>query len=199
MLSVKTLFMASALTVGSLMTPALVAPAAAAVNNQQPGPFVDTLADEAFAVLRTGNKAAAKARFRTLLAQHFAIDAIGDRLIRRWKPKLTPQQLAAYKAAFPNYIIAIYADRLFEYANADLKIVRTQAAGNGAAVVSQVTKKGAAPITAIWTVDKAPSGYRVSNMTVAGINLAVTQSAEFDSFIQRNGFDALVNRMKTAK
>lgn len=189
---------AAALVLASVVAPvAFSAPAAAAINNQDPPAFISGLAQEGFGVLRTGDKAGAKTKFRTLLAQHFAVEAIGDRLIRRWKPTLKPEQLAAYKAALPNYIIGIYADRLFEYANADLKIVRTQAGGNGAAVVSQVTKPGQQPINAIWSVVKTPQGYKVSNLTVAGINLTLTQAADFDSYIQRNGFDKLVAFMKS--
>jgi phospholipid transport system substrate-binding protein len=148
------LFAAAAVATASLTAP-VFAPAMAAVNDQQPGPFVDTLSDEGFAVLRTGNKVAAKAQFRTLLSQYFAVDAIGDRLIRRWSAKITPAQRAAYKAAFPNFIIGSYADRLFDYARADVKVLRTVPQGASAAVMTQVINPGAQPITAIWTVDKA--------------------------------------------
>ncbi|WP_231639357.1 MlaC/ttg2D family ABC transporter substrate-binding protein [Sphingomonas profundi] len=181
----------------SFSAPALVAPAAAAVNNQEPGPFVDTLADEGFAVLRTGNRAAARTQFRTLLSQYFSVDTIGDRLIRSWRAKITPAQYSAYKAAFPNFIIGTYADRLFDYAKADLKVVRTVPSGTSAAVMTQVTKPGSSPLNAVWTVDKVGGGYKVSNLTVAGVNLAVTQAADFDAYIRRNGFDKLVAFMKS--
>ena len=108
---------AAGVATATFAIPALTTPAAAAVNNQEPGPFVDTLADEGFAVLRTGDRAAARNQFRTLLSQYFAVDTIGDRLIRSWRAKITPAQYSAYKAAFPNFIIGTYADRLFDYAN----------------------------------------------------------------------------------
>jgi phospholipid transport system substrate-binding protein len=152
---------------------------AAAINNQDPSQFIETLS-----------------KFRTLLAQHFAVDAIGDRLIRRWNGQVTPAQKAAYKAAFPDYIIGTYADRLFEYANADLKVVRTTPVGSGIDVTTQVVKPGQQPVTAVWSVAKAGSGYKVTNLKVAGVNLAIAQSADFDAIIQRKGFDALVAMMK---
>ncbi len=194
--SVRSAFVAGLVVSASMATPALVAPASAAVNTQEPGPFVDSLADEGFKVLRSGNKAAARAQFRTLLAQYFAVDQIGDRLIRRWKPKITPAQYSAFKAAFPNFIIGTYADRLFDYARADLKVVRAVPQGTSAAVMTQVTKPGSSPINAVWTVDRIGGGYKVTNLTVAGVNLAVTQAADFDAYIQRNGFDKFVAFMK---
>ncbi|SFR80184.1 MlaC/ttg2D family ABC transporter substrate-binding protein [Sphingomonas jatrophae] len=171
-------------------------PAAAAVDASDPGRFIDTLADEGFGALRGGNKAAARTQFRTLLSQHFAVDALGDRLIRRWSAKITPAQRAAYKAALPNFIIGTYADRLAQYRDADLKVVRTVPAGASAQVMTTVTRPGARPIPATWTVDRVGSGYKVSNLTVGGINLALAQAADFDAVIQRQGFDALIAMMK---
>lgn len=181
----------------TLAAPIAVAPAHAAINNQDPAKFIDTLSDEGFAALRSGNRAAAKGKFRQLLIQHVAVDAIGDRLIRRWAAKITPSQKAAYKAAFPNYIIGTYADNLFDYASADLKVVRTAPVGSSMDVTTQVTKPGAQPITAVWSVAKAPSGYKITNLKVAGVNLALTQAADFDAIIQRRGFDALIQMMKS--
>ncbi len=194
---IRTALAALALTAGLSLAPGIAAPAAAAVDASDPGRFVDTLTDEGFRVLRTGDRAAARARFRTLLSQHFAIDAIGTKLLGRWRNQITPAQLAAYKAAFPGFLIGTYADRLYDYANADVKVTRVVPRGESAAVMSQVVQPGASrPITAVWVVDRTNGRYQVSNLTVAGINLAVTQAADFDSYIQRNGFDKLVAFMK---
>ena len=42
------------------------------------------------------------------------------------------------------------------------------------------------------------SGGALQNLSVAGVNLALTQEADFSSFIQRKGFDALVQFMRDA-
>src|SRR3546814_10270551 len=118
----------------ALSATVVAAPAAAQVDNSDPGKFVQSLAKTGFGVLK-GDKNAARGKFRTLLAQHFAVDAIGDRLIRRWKPKVSAGQYSAYKAAFPAFIVGTYADRLYDYANADIKIVRVQNQGGNAAVL----------------------------------------------------------------
>ena len=44
---------------------------------------------------------------------------------------IDPAQRAAYKAAFPTYIIGTYADRLFDYANAEVKVGRATPAAGG--------------------------------------------------------------------
>ena len=189
---------ATLLGVSGLTATFVAAPAAAAnVDNSDPSRFISTLSGSAFSVLHTGSQAAAKAQFRSLLGQYFAVDEIGDKLITRWKPQITPAQYQAYKAALPGFIINTYADRLFDYANAQVKVVRAVPRGTGAAVVSQVIQPGQAPINAIWTVQQSGGGYKVSNLTVSGINLVLTQTADFDSYVQKNGFDKLVTFMKS--
>lgn len=183
-----------------IATTALIAPIApahaAVVANQDAAAFITSLGSESFAVLKTGNKGAVRAKFRELLSQHFALDAIGERLIRRWSAQITPAQKAAYKAAIPNFIIGTYSDNLYEYANASLKVVRTVPAGSGFNVTTQVTKPGAQPITAVWSIAKIGGAFKVTNLTVANINLAITQGQDFDAVIQRKGIDGLIAMMK---
>ena len=183
-----------------MVAPALWSPATAAVDTTDPQRFVQTLTNDGFAAMRTGSRDAAKAKFRALLSQNVAVDLIGDRLIRRWLPTISPAQHAAYKAALPAYIVGTYADRLFEYADATIRVVRTQpTAGGGADVYTQVTKPGQQPIAATWSLTKVGNDWKVLNLNVAGINVAMAQAADFDSVIQRQGFDALVRQMNARK
>jgi phospholipid transport system substrate-binding protein len=187
---------ALALGTGAVLLPAITAPVQAAVDGSDPQRFVQTLTTDGFAAMRSGSKDAAKAKFRTLLSQNVAVDNIGDRLIRRWVPTISPAQHDAYKAALPTYIVGTYADRLFEYADATVKVVRSQPTASGADVVTQVIKPGRQPIPAIWSVVQVGGTWKVLNLNVAGINIAMAQAADFDSVIQRQGFDALIKMMK---
>jgi phospholipid transport system substrate-binding protein len=192
----RSLLTALASTVAALSVPLGTMPAHAAVDSSDPQRFIQTLTTDGFAAMRTGSKAAAKAQFRTLLSTNVAVDQIGDRLIRRWLPTITPAQKAAYKQALPSYIVGTYADRLFDYADATVKVIRAQPAGGGVDVMTQVIKPGRQPIPAVWSVSQVGGQWKVANLRVAGINVAMAQAADFDSVIQREGFDALVKRMK---
>lgn len=188
---------ALALGTGALWLPVIAGPAIAAVDTTDPQRFVSTLTTDGFQAMRTGSKDAAKAKFRTLLTQNVAVDMIGDRLIRRWIPTISPAQHDAYKAALPTYVVGTYADRLFEYADATVKVVRsTPTAGGGADVTTQVIKPGRQPIPAVWSVVQVGGAWKVLNLRVGGINIAMAQAADFDSVVQRQGFDALVKMMK---
>ena len=183
--------------------PAAAAPASAA-DAKAAGTFIETLSGQAFTILRDKSvtKPQARAKFRTMLRENFAVKEIGERLIRRHRATVTPAQYNAYMAAFPDYVVGTYADRLYEYSNSSLKVVRTLPRGNRGDidVMTRITlASGGKPIDSTWTVRKLPTGkYQIHNLSVAGVNLALTQEADFTSFIQRKGFDALVQFMKDA-
>lgn len=166
------------------------------------GEFISSLADRVFAVLKeTGSKPVLKAKFRSLLKENFAVDEAGSRLIRRYRSQITPAQLAAYQSVLPDYVVNVYADRLINYSDAQVKIVRTQAHGtNGNVdVFSRIGTPGKQPFDIIWAVEKGPSGkWLISNVTVSGVNMSLTQEADFSSYIAKNGFDALVAMMKSS-
>lgn len=183
------------------------APAARAAPGQEAkaaGVFIDGLADQAFAILRDKSmtKPQVRTKFRTMLRENFAVEEIGNRLVRRHRATITPAQYNAYLAAFPDYVVGTYADRLYEYANSDLKVIRTVPRGTRGDfdVLTRISlPNGGQPIQSTWTVRKAPNGkFQIQNLTVAGVNLALTQEADFTSFIQRKGFDALVQFMRDA-
>lgn len=199
------------LAVAAVMAPLVAAvPAMAQVAATAPASagdpaarvFVEKLANDAFAVLRdkTLSKAASRAKFRTMLQQNVALGDIGNRLIRRQRAAITPAQYAAYQAALPEFVLNAYADRLYDYSDATVKTVRTIGRGPVATDVhTRVARPGSAPIDAIWQVKKTASGKSViNNLTVSGINLSLTQEADFNAYIQKNGFDALVAFLKTA-
>src|SRR3546814_4955853 len=86
-------------------TPALAA--APAGNEAAAADFIKDLADRAYQVLRqnSNDKAAVRAELRRMLKENFAIEEIGNKLIRRQQGKITKAQYDAYMAAFPDYAI----------------------------------------------------------------------------------------------
>ena len=163
-------------------------------------PFIEDLVNSGFAVLRDKalSKPAARAKFRDLLTQNVALDDIGMRLIRRQRATLTPAQLDAYRAAFPEFVLNAYADRLYDYADAKVTVQRTVGRGPYTEVYTRVTRPGAQPVDTIWQVKSDGGKRQVNNLIVGGVNLALTQEADFTAYVGKNGFDALVSFMKSA-
>ncbi|WP_439545648.1 MlaC/ttg2D family ABC transporter substrate-binding protein [Sandarakinorhabdus sp.] len=176
------------------------AASAASPGDPAARPFVEKLVGEGFAVLRDTSlsRQAARGKFRDILQRDVALDDIGMRLIRRQRASLTPAQLTAYRTAFPDFVLNAYADRLYDYADARVQVQRTIGRGPFTEVYTRVTRPGAQPIDTIWQVKNDGGKLQVNNLVVSGVNLALTQEADFTSYIAKNGFDALVTFLKSA-
>lgn len=210
----KSSFIALALALGTPVVVAAPAVAQEAVGPATPAQqkaaaaFIDKLAADAFAVLKDKSltRDQARTKFRTLLKGNFDVDAAGLRLIRTYRApnspiKLTDAQVNAYRAALPDFLVNTYSDRLYDFATAKVTIVRTAPRGQrgDVDVYTRITDpKGGKPIDAIWQVKGGPTPL-VSNITVNGVNVALTQEADFKAYIEKNGFDALVEFMKKSK
>ena len=201
----RTVITAFAIAVASVAaaTPVMAQTAApaAAIDAAAASKFIDRISGEAFAVLRdkSMSKIAARAKFRSMLRENVALDEIGNRLIRRQRATLTPAQYTAYQAALPEFVLNAYADRLYDYQNATFKMVRTLPRNAATVdVYSSVTQPSKRSFDAIWQVRQAATGkYMINGLTVEGINLTLTQEADFAAYIQKNGFDQLVEFMKS--
>lgn len=187
------------------LSPAVASAQTAAATPAQAsaaGKFVDDLTARAFAILREeGSRTVVHTKFRTILRDNFAVEQAGNRLIRRYRSQITPAQLSSYQAALREYIINLYADRLYDYTDAKVRVVRTvpHGAAGSVDVYSRVETPKRQPFDVIWAVESGPGGrFLISNVTVSGVNLALTQEADFSSYIAKNGFDALVSFMKSA-
>ncbi len=178
----------------------VAAPSAANAGDAAAPPFVQALANDAFAILRDKSlsKTASRNKFRTMLQQNVALEDIGNRLIRRHRATISPAQYTAYQAALPEFVLNAYADRLYDYSDASVKTIRSVGRGPYTDVFTRVTRPGAQPVDAVWQIKKAGTRYMVNNLTVSGINLSLTQEADFNAYVQKNGFDALVTFLKSA-
>lgn len=179
------------------------AAAATGVNQASPEVFVQTLADQTFAVLKADDmsETARRERFEAMVRQHFAIRTLGDRLIRRHRASITTEQYSAYVETLPDFIVGTYAARLEPYANASFQVIRSMPRGakGEADVITRVSKPGQTkPFSATWSLTKDTAGrYRIANLTVEGVNLALSQEADFSALIERQGFDSLVAFMRS--
>ena len=180
-------------------TPA-AAQAASDADAKRAGAFIDELAGGTFGVIRSGdaNSGATKAKLRGMLAKNFDVDYIGQYLIRRHRSDLSDAQFRNYMAVFPDWVVATYTNNLFAFKDSELKVLRAVPAGSRGdiEVYSRVTPPSGAPIDAVWQVRKDGNGFTIRNLKVSGVNLTLTQEQDFNAYINKNGFDALVDLMK---
>jgi phospholipid transport system substrate-binding protein len=174
---------AFALTIGAAGS---IGPAAAAAD---PAAMINDLGNQALEVL--GKNVAPgerEARFRQLFHQDFDVPGIARFVLGRYWHTATPAEQQEFVGLFAEYIALAYSNRLAEYSGETLKVLGSRAEPDGSLVQSEILRpNGAPPAKVDWRLTRTDGGYKISDVVVEGISMAVTQRSEFASVIQRNG------------
>jgi len=161
-------------------------PAAAAAD---PAAVITSLGNQALELL--GNSVDPKlrvARFRQLFSEDFDVPGIARFVLGRyWRIATEPQQQEFVKL-FADYIALAYSNRLAEYSGETLRVTGSRPAPDGSVVSSEIVRpNGAPPAKVDWLLTPHDGAYKISDVVVEGVSMAVTQRSEFASVIQRNG------------
>jgi phospholipid transport system substrate-binding protein len=163
-----------------------VVPAAAAAD---PAAMISNLGSRALQVLGKGTSPSQRVeRFRELLREDFDVPGIARFVLGRYWNSATEEQRAEFVKLFEDYIALAYSTRLAEYAGETFKVIGSRPDADGAIVQSQILRpSGQAPIKVDWRLVGHNGAYKISDVSVDGISMAVTQRSEFASVIQHNG------------
>lgn len=139
------------------------------------------------------------AEFRKLLNESFDMAAIGRfALGRNWKTA-TPAQQSEYQKLFKEMIVKTYSRRFKEYNGQKVEVKSVRADGATDAIVSSVIIPPSGPEVAVdWRVRQVGGGYKVVDILVEGVSMALTQRSDFSSVIQRGGgnIDVLLEQLR---
>ncbi len=155
--------------------------------------FISALAERAMSTLAESELASEdrRERFRELFNDAFAVKGIGKFVLGRHWRKATPEERQEYLVLFEGQIVSIWADRFTEYSGNKFEIMgATAVKGLRAPVALVETKFWTGPKTAIrvdWRVSTADSNYKITDIYVEGVSLAITHRSEYSSAIRRHG------------
>ncbi|MFQ6016672.1 MAG: ABC transporter substrate-binding protein, partial [Kiloniellaceae bacterium] len=89
---------------------------------------------------------------------------------------------------FEALIVGTYARRLASYAGETLKVEGVLRQNEKmAAVSSRVIRPKGQPIPIYWRLRRGKDDWRIVDVVVEGVSMALTQRAEFNAVIKRNG------------
>ena len=196
MLSRRTLFLSS-LAVG--LIPASAKAEASAEAVQGASQFIQWLAQQAIAVLGASNSTleTREAEFRRLLSQGFEMPFIGRFVLGRYWRTATPEQREDYQALFAEYILRTYSSRLGGYAGETFSVTGARPAGKqDILVATRIDRPSGPPIKADWRVRVFDNEYKIIDIMVEGISMAVTQRSEFTNVVRSQGFEGLLQALR---
>jgi phospholipid transport system substrate-binding protein len=149
-----------------------------------PVSVVGDLGTSALAAMRSGDTVAVQGRFRQLFRQYFDGEACGRSALGPHWQNATAQQRQEYANRYEDYIVIVYSTLLGRLSGESITVLGSQPNEEGIIVRSRIN--GVVPMRVDWQLNPTSNGYKVTNVFVAGINMASLQHSEVVSVIQRN-------------
>lgn len=152
--------------------------------------FIDQMANEAIGFLSNGslNNTQKKARFKKLLKSKYDMATIGRFALGRYWRTASAGEKKEYQALFEKMIVEVYSRRFGEYEGQVLEVRSSRKDSERDVTVQSFIVPDSGPeIQVDWRVRKKDGRYRVIDVVVEGVSMALTQRSEFASVIQRGG------------
>lgn len=154
--------------------------------------FVDSVAQRGIGFLGNQNLSDSQRQreFKKLLEDSFDMKTIGRFALGRHWRSASDAQKKEYLALFKKMVVEVYSDRFKEYNGQELKVVSARAEGKADAIVtSKIIPDEGPDIQIDWRVRFKNGRYKVVDIVVEGVSMALTQRSDFSSVIQRGGGD----------
>lgn len=172
----------------AFVLPATASRAAPAANA---GAFIQTLVSQAIDLLNNKQMTAPdrEQHFTTLLHENFDIPRIARFVLGRYWLTATPQERQEFTQLFGRWVVQTYSARFSEYKGETVKVTGSRAESPTSTMVSSqlIRPSGAPPAKVDWRVRNENGDYKIVDVDVEGVSMALTQRDEFASVIQRNG------------
>ena len=168
--------------VGAFGAPAILAAA-------DPAAVINNLGNRALEVLgKNATPAQRVARFHELFREDFDVPGLARFVLGRYWKTATPEEQTEFVKLFEDYIALVYSNQLAAYSGETLKVTGSRTSAEEAIVASEIIRPtGSPPVKVDWHLTDRNGTYKISDVTVDGISMAVTQRSEFASVIQRSG------------
>ena len=171
---------------------ALWLPSARALQATDPSALINSLVSEAIANIMDRQEADSdrQMKFRALLESGFDIPRISRFVLGRYWNAASDEQRQRFTGLFEEWVVRAYSSRFKEYGGEAIKVIGTRPESEISTVVtSQFTSPhGAPPAKIDWHVRKQADGsFKIVDVSVEGVSMALTQRDEIASVADRNG------------
>ena len=163
--------------------------AAPPVNPADAVAFMNQLWDRAVILLNNKTDAAIRmARFRELFRADFDCPGIAQFVLGRYWRNASREEQQEFVKLFEDYIVFVYTARLSNFGGETMEVRGNRSDGDGVIVSTDMISPGrTTPLRIDWRLVSANGFYKISDVIVEGISMAVTQRSEFAAVVQRNG------------
>lgn len=157
--------------------------------------FVDRMGERAVAFLSDSSlgQEQRKTKFRSLLRDSYDMDTIARFALGRYWRLASTQQRKEYRKLFEDMVVNVYARRFEDYKGQKFEVRGQRSDGDSDTLVTSYIVSGeGADVKVDWRVRLKGGKYRIVDVIVEGVSMAMTQRSDFSAVIQKGGGDVQV-------
>jgi phospholipid transport system substrate-binding protein len=162
-----------------------------AAGPQDAAVFIDGMVGQALGALKDKSLSdeARAQRFDALLRRDFDLPRIARYVLGRYWAETPEADRAAFADLFERWVVRAYASRLSQYKGEGVRVTGARPEGESEAVVAMEIDRtdGGPPVALEWRVARGDASFKILDVTVAGVSMALTEREEVAESIQRNG------------
>jgi phospholipid transport system substrate-binding protein len=172
------------------------------VRDPQAEQFVQTQAQRIISVLADRDQSVAqkKATFHRTIDEVADVPKITNFVLGKYGRTITPDQRERFAQVFRVYAENVYQNRIGDYHGETLKVTGSVVRRPGDVIVNSVVGGGeiGRPLPVAWRVLGAGRSWKVVDVQVKGVWLAITQQQDFVSTIDNAGgnIDVLIAQLQ---
>jgi len=165
----------------------LVAPRFAAAG-EDPADFIRILGNQGLEVIRSSATLDQKATyFHQILRQDFALTDISRFVLGPYWRVASGTQRREFCSLFEDYLVHYYGQQFAQYGGGNLRVDGSRTDPAGVIVTSQIIRPQGPPIEVDWRLAVSDGRYKISDVSIDGVSMALTQRSEFAEIVRRNG------------
>ena len=197
---------ARALVLLAVLGVAFTAPGAPGAQDADAGAFLESLNRGAIAKLTDPSLSQTRKEqgLRSLFRQSFDVPAISRFVLgKHWRGASAAQQqdfVAAFEEMHMWQFLPMLAETSAEMFSV-LKVQQDAAKPNLSMVSTKIDRSEGEPISAVWRIRNEDGQYKVLDIVVEGVSMAITLRHEYGAVVKTDGVDGLIAimREKSAK
>ncbi len=174
-------------------------PAGAQTSPQDAARFVESLGNEADDLLASNEAKIPEKRqaaLKDLIRRGFNLELTSQFVLGKIWKRATPEQRAEFQDLFTVYLLNSYARHLGSFRVETLTVVASHPVGEKDVLVETSVEGADGMASPVWRVRAHDGQYRIIDVSVDGISLALTQRREFAAVVNRQGLDGLLQMLR---
>ena len=173
-------------------------PSIGAAAGTDPAAFINNLGSQLRAVTSYPSPERKLAGFRELFREDFDVAGLGRFVLGRFWPMFTPAEQQEFLGLFENLVVLTYSKRLLEYADggAGPRVTGSRPDQDGAVVFSEIFRgpgpwtgqsQTVQPLKIDWRLSARDGQYKISDVVIDGLSMAVNGRSQLEDVVERNG------------